>query len=194
VTRTTTATATGTITPTPLCGSGVVISDGRLQVGHNLDPAGDEIVKLSGAMQLTVFAPAIDPSVHGLTLTVVDRTTGAILVSKFVPPGLTPGGSAPGWRVSPTSWKFKDNTGTLAGGINKVKISQRAPGLLSFKVKGKNGAFQIPPPETALRLIVTMGGANEAAVGQCGQIDFNAFDDPPPHCAFLSVFDRLKCR
>jgi hypothetical protein len=181
------------VTPTPLCGSGAVIAEGRLNLSRNLNPPGDETVKLSGEMQLTALSPPIDPSVHGLTFTVLDDG-GAVLFTRYVPPGQSPGGGAPGWRVGATRWKFTDATGALADGVNKVKVTQRAPGLFAFKVKGRNGSFQVPPPDESLRLIVTMGGPTEAALGQCAEVAFNPFGGPMPACRFLSVFDRLKCR
>src|SRR5690606_32894212 len=105
---TATRTATGTYTPTPpasptvtatpLCASGVLISDARLDVAHNLAPAGDELIKVRGAMQLTQLSPVLDLALHGFTLTVLDQA-GTAIFSRFVPPGLSSGGSTPGWRI-----------------------------------------------------------------------------------------------
>jgi len=193
-TETSTATSTATSTPTPLCGSNVVIADPYFAVTHNLNPPGDEKLKVKGRMQIIVTTPPIDPTAHGLTLTVTDAD-GAVLLSRFVPPGLSPGGGAPGWKSNAAGWKFQDSAGTLAAGVTKIKLSTKnGPGLVNFKSIGRAGNFQLPPPVTSLRLIVTLGGAHEAAIGQCGQVAFNAPAGPPPLCKLLAMDDRLKCR
>ena len=201
-TMTGTATATGTVTSTsastatptatPLCGSGVVIAEARLDVAHNLDPAGDEMLKIRGVMQLNVLAPPIDPVAHGFTLTATDANN-AVLFTRFVPPGASSGGSAPGWRASSSGWRFKDGGATLAPGISQVKVTQRGPGLMKIKIVGRNGAFEVPQSVTTLHLILTMGGPGEAALGQCATVAFSPASGPAPLCKFLSAFDRLKC-
>jgi hypothetical protein len=65
---------------------------------------------------------------------------------------------------------------------------------MTFKVIGRAGAFQIPDTVASVRVIVTMGGPSEAAIGQCAEIDFNPSAGPTPNCRFLSSADRLKCR
>ena len=188
-TETNTPEATSTPTSTPLCGSGVVIADAVFQIRHNLDPAGDEKLKLKGRAQFVVLDPAIDPSAHGFTLTVTDLD-GTVLLTRFVPPGA----GTPGWKSVARGWKFGDKNGTLAAGITKVKVSEQALGLMKLKVVGRAGDFQIPDTVPSVRVIVTMGGAAEAAIGQCATVTFNPSGSAPPTCKFLSSADRLKCR
>lgn len=200
-TATRTVTATPTATPpasptpsaTPLCGSGVLISNARLDVAHNLAPAGDELLKVRGEMQLTQLSPIIDLALHGFTVTVLDQA-GATIFSRFVPPGLSSGGTTPGWRIGGSGWKFKDLGATLAAGINKVGVSQGAPGQLKFKVIGRSGAFHVPPSSPSVTLLVVAGDATNAAAGQCAQRLFNPDGGPAPTCRFLSGGDRVKCK
>ena len=130
VAATVTATASASPTPTPLCGSGILIDGARLDIAHNLAPAGDETLKVRGSMQLPT-APTLDPAANGFSLTVLDAN-GALLFARFVPPGLSPGGGAPGWRSAATRWSFKDSGGALAGGIIKVTVKQKSPGPVSY--------------------------------------------------------------
>jgi hypothetical protein len=192
-TATDTNTAVPTATPTPLCAGNVAITSGRLQITKNLDPAGDEKLKALGKMQLTVLSPPIDPSVNGLTLYVTDPD-GTILLSRFVPPGLSSGSSAPGWRGSSGHWSYSDPAATQAPGIKKAKLTQRIPGQLSFKFIGREGDFQVPQSTTSVRLVVVAGGNAQAAAGQCGQVTFSASAGSPPSCEFMMGFDRLKCQ
>lgn len=198
-TATMTPTDTGTVvppgspTPTPPCASGVLIEEARLDVAHNLTPAGDETLKLSGWMQLAQLSPAIDPSVHGFTLTVFGAN-GATLFSRYVPAGLSPGAGAPGWRAKPGKWKFKDQAGSLAAGITKVDVKERAPGLLTFKVLGKANAFQVPQANSFVQMLITPGDATTAAAGQCATRTFGNAIAPPPRCQFLASYNRYKCR
>lgn len=197
-TVTNTATHTPTVpptspTPTPACGSNVTIESARLDVAHDLPPAGDETVKLSGWMQLAQLSPPIDPAAHGFTLSVY-AANGTTLFSRYVPPGLATGGGAPGWTVRTGRWKFKDKSGSLAAGITKVDVKQRAPGLLTFKVLGKHGAFQVPQGNNFVRMVITPGDAGSAAAGQCASVTFGSLIDPPPRCQFLAAYNRYKCR
>lgn len=197
VTRTITPTATETAPPataTPLCGSGVPILGGRLDVTHNLDPAGDERFKARGEATLTQTSPVIDLALHGFTITVLDAATGTTLFTRYVPPGLTPGGAAAGWRLGGSGWKYTDTGGAAAGGITTVLVKQRAPGQLKFKVLGRGGSFQIPPTSPSVALLIVAGGPGEAANGQCATGVFNAAGGPAPACAFRAGNDRVQCK
>lgn len=193
-TPTQTAPASATATATPLCGSGVPILAGRLDVGHNASPSGDELFKARGELTLTQLSPIIDLSLHGFTITILDAVTGSTVFSRYVPPGLTPGGTAPGWRIGGSGWKFTDKSGNAAGGITKVIVKQRGPGQLKFKVLGRDDNFQIAPSSTSLTVLVIAGGSAEAANGQCATGTFNATGGPAPTCAFLANNDRVKCK
>lgn len=188
-TATSTATlgnATPTDTPTPLCAGSAVITDARFDIARNLNPSGDERLKIRGEMMLTVQAPPIDPAANGFTITVTDLA-GTILFSRFVPPGAA-------WRTTLTRWKFKDSTASLAAGINQVKVTKTPSGSLKVKVIGKAGAFQIPQSTSSVRVILTAGGPAQAAIGQCATVSFNPPAGPAPLCQFLKVFDRVRCK
>jgi len=197
-TRTSTATAsatapsTQTSTPTPLCGSGVLITNARLDVAHNLNPGGDELIKIRGEMTLTQLSPVIDPALRGFSFSILDPS-GAVLLTRSVPGGLSSGG-APGWRIGGSGWKYKDTDGTVAAGITKVIVKQRGPGQLKFKVLGRGNAFQLPPSSPSVTLLVIPGDSTSAAAGQCAERVFNADGGMLPTCRFLASNDRVKCK
>lgn len=194
ITGTATATVpTATVTPTPRCGSSVVIAKARLAVRGLLSAPGAQGLKLKGAMLVNQLTPPLDPATNGFTFTVLDGQ-GTPLFSRFVPPGLSSSGGAPGWRASSRSWSYKDKTGAAAGGVQKVRVTQSSPGLLSFKVIARTGAFPVPPSSRPLTLIVTPGDTTTAAQGQCGQVTFNLPGGPNPTCQFVALFDRVRCR
>jgi hypothetical protein len=193
VTPTSTVPAPPTSTPTPLCGSGVLITAARLDVKHNLSPSGDEKLKIKGQMQLNVLSPAINPAANGFTF-IVTTPSGTVLFSRFVPPGLSPGGSTPGWRVGATSWTYKDAAGTAVPGVNKISVKQTSPGNLKVKVLGKVGAYQVPQAMPNVTLILIPGDSTTAANGQCAVREFSPLNGPPPACEFKAAFDRFKCK
>lgn len=196
--RTVTATPTGTAlpsaTPTPICPSADPLENARLDVGRNLAPSGDESLKVRAEMLLSQTAPAIDPAANGFTLVVLDND-GAPLFSRYVPPGASPGGSAPGWRSSSRTWKFQDKNGTLAGGITKLLVKKSSfPGHLKVKLIARAGAFQVPLSSPGLTMMMAPGTAATAAAGQCAQRYFAPSSQPPPNCRFIKNGDRVSCK
>ena len=145
-------------------------------------------------MQLPT-SPPIDPALNGFTFILTD-SSGTVLFSRFVPPGLAPSSSAPGWKVTATTFQFKDKNGTLAGGVNKVQVkpSLHVSGLLSIKILAKAGAFQTSHTVPTFRLILIPGDGTTAANGQCATRAFNPASGPAPLCQFKTAFDRLQCK
>jgi YVTN family beta-propeller protein len=197
-THTSTPTVTNTVpptaTPTPdVCTSGVPIDDALFKVSRNLAPAGDEKMRLGGEMTILNPSPAIDPVADGLTITVYDPN-GSTIFTRFIPPGLATSSGASGWRVNSAGnrFKFKDRPGFVAGGINKVILSNRSnisPGLLDLKVTGRDGNFQVGLTQEPVRVEVVFGGAVQQAADQCATVTFT-----PSQCDFNSTGSSLKCR
>jgi len=200
-TATTAPTTAPTSTPTPLpsaCNSGVTIDRARLKVTKNDAPPGNERPKIKGEFVLPSLVPAIDPVNNGFTFDVRDSMTGTSLLSRFVPPGASPGGGNPGWKVnkSGTRWVFKDRNDVLGLGITKVLVKDRSsktPGLFKVVVKGKDADFQVMQED--LDLVLTLGGAAQDAAGQCAAVDFNPSTGPDPNCELRGTGNRLlKCQ
>jgi hypothetical protein len=197
-TFTPTATATFTNTPHPTCANGIAIDEARLKISRNLEPAGDEKLKLKGEMQLLTLIPDVDPLSNGFELKVSDQG-GTEIFSRIVPPGASAGGSAPGWRVNTagTRWTFRDKTGTLAGGITKVQVT-RVPSasvdVFKIKVTGKGGDFQVDSGEVPVQVELILGGSVQQASGQCATLAFNPNNGARPSCRLSSNGNRLSCR
>ncbi len=204
-TRTPTATPTRTPTLTPTngpptstpaagCNSGIAINRSLLKISSNDNPAGDEKLTARGEFVLSSFTPPINPAANGFTIDILDAG-GSTLVSRFVPPGLTPGGSAPGWTANSggTRWIFKDRNNALGLGISKVVVKYKSSGSFKVVVKGKDGNFQVMQEDVAM--VFTLGGAAQQAADHCASRDFNPSSGPDPSCELSGTGNKtLKCK
>lgn len=178
------------------CDSGSLIDNASLRVSKNLNPAGDETLRLKGEWQLASLAPLIDPVANGFAFSIEDQN-GVAIFSRLVPGGTPTFLGAPGWTVNRTAtkWTFTDHDGTLAGGITKVTIwdkSNNAPGLFRFKVTGKENDFQVRVDRLPVHEVVVLGGSAQVCAGQCATLGFNAASGPPPNCR-SSGGSTVKC-
>jgi hypothetical protein len=191
VTTTATPSSSATVTPTPTppiaCVGGGVIQRAKLRVSRNAAPAGDEKITVKGEFVVATTSPAIDPLAHGLTFMVIDRGSSAVLLSRTLPAGF----ASPGWAGVSPKWNFSDRDHlTGADGIDKGLLrdrSSRTPGLMQFRLKGRNANFQLAT--TNLELVVILGGAAEGAIGQCGRVVFTG----APSCTLSSSGNSLRC-
>jgi YVTN family beta-propeller protein len=204
-TFTLTATPTQTLTSTPsatpavtlACNSGILIDRGQLKVTKNLAPSGDENLKIKGQFVLSNLVPPIDPVSNGLTFDVIDTQSGQVVLTRVVPAGASPGGTAPGWVANSagTRWIFRDKDNAAGTAITKVVVrdkSSRTPGLFSVVVRGKGGDFRLQTEN--LRMVVTLGGAAQQAANQCATRPFNDHLGAPPVCELKRGGATLKCR
>jgi hypothetical protein len=170
-----------------------VIADALFKVSRNTAPLGDEKMRFNGEMTILNPSPAIDPVANGLTITVSDPN-GTTIFTRFIPAGLATSSGASGWKVNSagTRFKFKDRLGFVAGGINKVILSDRSsvsPGLLQLKMSGRDANFQIGLAQEPVRVEIVFGGAAQQAADQCAVVIFAA-----PQCDFNATGSTLKCR
>ena len=198
-TPTVTGTATGTVTATPTvtgtpaldCIGGGVIQKAKLHVLKNGAPAGDEILTIKGEFVVDTLIPALDPIANGFSVMLIDHGTNAIVLNRFLPPGL----ATAGWSGAPPRWKFSDrDQQTSAAGIIKALVKERSartPGLVLFRLKGKDANFQLATDN--LELVVVVGGIPEGAIGQCGRVQFAPGGVGEPSCAFTAGNTSLRC-
>ncbi len=187
ITETGTVTSTPTVTPTstPLggCSSGSSMQRAVLKVRRDRDPAGDERLVLQGE---ATFSTPLDPHADGLSFAVAGAS-GDLLYSRTVPAGF--------WSVNGrgTRWQYREQTGTLAGGIVKVIVidkSNRAPGLYKFKIVGRDSDFQIDPGQLPVHFEVRLG----AAASQCAAQAFNPDGAARPACRISRNLNTVTCR
>ncbi len=196
-TATATVTATGTQTPTRTatpavdCSGGGTILKAKVRLARNEAPAGDEKLTIKGEFVVATTVPAIDPIAHGLTLTLIDRTTNQPVLTRFLPPG----SMTPGWSGESPRWKYSDRDHqTGANGIEKARVKDRSiktPGLFQFLLKGKDANFLVGTDN--LELVVIFGAAAEGAAGQCGRVQFAPGGVGAPSCELSAGGATLRC-
>lgn len=178
------------------CPSGLPLDRAKVTVSRNDLPAGDERLTAKGEF-VTPTSPAIDPIANGVSFAVVDRNSGAVLVSRSVPGGAAAGNGLPGWKVNNglTRWTFKDRDGGLADGVISMVVtdkSRRTPGLFQIRVRAKGGDFRFTSEE--VELVFTLGGPTQAAAGQCATQPFNDSAGLRPSCTLSTNGKSIRCR
>jgi hypothetical protein len=160
-------------------------------VTRNGAPAGDERLTIKGEFAMAASVPALDPVANGFTIKLIDRATATTILSRIVPPGA----GSPGWSGAAPRWKFSDrDQQTSAAGITKALVkdrSSRTPGLVLFRIKGKDADFQVATDN--LELMVIAGGATQGTAGQCGRVQFAPGGAGTPACLFSSGNTVLRC-
>jgi hypothetical protein len=167
------------------CSDAVTIVKPKLQLKKLDTPAGDDGLTFSGEMTVPT-SPALDPVAKGAHVVVADANGPVADVA--IPPGPVDPATKIGWKPnrSGTTWKYSNKAG-LSGIITvSVKTTAKTPGLVKFKVVGKNGAFPTTPAGLPLEAVFTLDAA-----GQCGTVDFSG---PLPICDFNDKASTVKCK
>lgn len=167
------------------CSGGVAVVKPKLQLKKLDTPAGDDGLAFSGEITIPT-SPALDPVAHGARVLVTDAS--GTVADVAIPPGLVDPETKIGWKPNKagTSWTYANKVGLE--GITKVsvKTTTKTPGLVKFKVTGKNGAFPTTPAALPLAATFTL-----APAGQCGAADFAG---PLATCEFNGKLNAVKCK
>jgi hypothetical protein len=168
------------------CAGPAAVAKPKLKLGKQATPPGDDTLALTGTMTIPL-SPALDPVTQGARI-VVDDATGRVVVDVVVPGGAYDESTERGWKANDagTAWSYKNPAGVV--GITKVKVkaSAKTPGLVSFKVTGKAGAYDAAGVALPLHAVFALGAA-----GQCG---LATFPGPTPTCAFNGKGTTLACK
>jgi len=154
-----------------------------IKVRHLNLPASN-VLRMKGKMAVPT-TPPIDPAAKGARVLLTDAQGGSMLDA------IIPGGA--GWTSNRagTAWRYR-NPGE-AHGITLVRIRLlSAPGLLSFQVIGKHGAYGLSPAAMPIKGTLVIDSP-VAQTGQCGELLF-AGPAPAPHCAFNASRRTLRCK
>ncbi len=163
----------GPLGPCPLaCASAAPMTRSALRVARLDTPPGDETLAFSGRVVLPhPFTPGLDPLVSGIGIVLTDEL-GTALLETFIPGGPYDTVTKTGWRVSATGrrWRYVNRSAMPPHGITSVVIknfSHREPGLIDFRVTGRDAAYGLTPDAAAVTgtLIVDPPSAES---GQCG--------------------------
>jgi len=151
---------------------------------RNLNLPGWNVLRMKGKMAVPT-TPPIDPPAKGVRVLLTDAQGGTMLDA------ILPSGA--GWKSNRagTAWRYH-NSGE-AHGIILVRIRRLStPGLLSFQVSGKHGAYGVSPAAMPLKGTLVIDSP-VAQTGQCGELVF-AGPAPTPHCAFNTKHSTLRCK
>jgi hypothetical protein len=167
------------------CTGGVALTKPKLQLKKLNTPPGDDGLAFSGQMTIPT-SPPIDPVTKGARIVVVDASSTVADVR--IPPGLVDPVTKIGWKAnkSGTSWKYSNKAGLDGITSVSIKTTDKHPGLVTFKVVGKHGAFATTPAALPLRATLALDPA-----GQCGQVNFSG---PSPVCAFNKKHSTVTCK
>jgi sialate O-acetylesterase len=188
-TLTVTPTPTSTPTPSPICTSGIPITFAAMKIFRDVTPAGDELIKVNGYLQLPETVNPPDPGVNGFSFFVTDEPGRNIYIRRELP------GTAH-WKqsINKRVWLYSDPTGSV-GGVTKVMLTTiplRGPNYYRFSVTGSKGDFLLSPSKLPVNLSIVMGGPQQAIDGLCGTALFSPPDGPVPVCKMIGTI--LRCR
>jgi sialate O-acetylesterase len=188
ITLTRTPTATATATPETSCDAGVPVQAASLRIVRNLDPSGDESLKIAGTIRPALLTPPVDPQGNGISFLVADRH-GNTIFSRGIRGG-------DNWSVNAgrSFWLYRDTDGLRTAGITRASISTRDRSAFKVVIHGNRSDFQVRPEQLPLKLYLVLGDARQSALGQCGVIQFGAPDSPRPRCRLNGSGDILNCR
>ena len=158
------------------------------------EPVGDDKLTFKGEGTLPMpFDPPLDPQANGVRLLIHDAT-GGVVVDATIPGQPYDSILRTGWKTNGagTAWTYK-NPGNQPQGITTVgvKTIPSLPGLVKFKVKGKDGAYLVDllPVQATLILDPTA-----ATTGQCIDATFTAIPPERPSCVVAGSGTVVKCK
>lgn len=171
----------------------------KLTLTKVLAPSGDDKLSMKGEATLAApFSPPLDPVANGVRLIVRDGTDG-LVVDATIAGGTYDPATRTGWRVNGTgrTWTYRA-AGTQPQGITTVglKTVSKTPGLVKFKVKGKNGTYAVDtlnPAVLPLRATLILDPP-AATTGQCIELTFPATPPARPSCRVAGPGTVVKCK
>ena len=162
----------------------------NLTIGRLTTPTGDDTLTFQGSATFPApFDPPLDPLTNGVQLRIAG--TNGTVFDFTVPGGAFNKTAGVGWAANGngTKWTYKDKTPAPAGGIYSVVIQNKStntPGLVTFVVKGKKGAY--PVATNALPLTGRLTFA-----GHCADASFPG-PKPVPACSFNKPGSTVTCK
>jgi hypothetical protein len=178
------------------CTNGGVAIKQKITITKILAPTGDDKLTFVGQSTLAnLSTPPLDPVMNGVRVLIVDNV-GAVVLDTTVDPGAYDTVTKIGWKVngSATSWTYK-NPGShpqkiILVGVKKVPS---VPGLVKFKVKGKNGSYQVNTANLPLHATLILDPPT-AATGECVEATWPATPPAKPSCLTASSGATVKCK
>jgi cysteine-rich repeat protein len=159
---------------------------GAVKLGvSKLDAPGNQKLSFKGSITVShPFVPVLNPASNGVRLQILDADR-QIVAAANVPAGAYDMVTRQGWKTNRagTKWTYFDPSSLQ--GISKIIVqdkSARTPGLIAFKIVGKNATL----PIAALPLTAEV--YFDAAIPTAAQCAHAA-----PACAFNRASTAVKC-
>lgn len=166
----------------------VATTTAKLTVKKVVAPPGDDKLTFKGSFTLVdPVSSVLDPVLNGVALRLTD-TSGVVLYVE-IPGGGYDTATKTGWKLdgTGTKWTYVNRTATPPGGITKAILADKsanAPGLATFKFRGKNGSYGV---STAVDADVIFPGS-----WKCFEATFPAVPPATPSCLLSGT--TLKCK
>jgi hypothetical protein len=168
------------------CAAPAAVDKPKLKLRRQNTAPGDDALTFSGRMTIPQ-SPALDPVTAGVRVA-IDDADGRAVVDVVVPGGAYDAFTRTGWKVngSGTTWTYRNPAGVV--GITKVsvKTSSGTPGLVVFRVTGRNGAYDAAGTTLPLHGLFALGAA--------GQGGLATFAGPDRACALNATGATLVCK
>ena len=158
------------------------MTDSAVRITRIDTPPGDDSLAFNGRMVIThPFSPALDPATYGVGIVITDQL-GTSVLDAVIPGGAYDPETKVGWRTSSTGrrWRYVNKSSTPANGITSVVIkdlSNRQPGLIDFRIKGRRGNYAVAPAAATLTGTLVLDPPT-AETGQCGVGTIACINDP----------------
>ncbi len=78
-------------------------------------------------------------------------------------------------------------------GLNSLFMTALTPLTFRFRVRGKNSNFQLASSTLPVRAIGILGGAAQAAIGECAEYRFAPASGDHPRCQISTTGSVLRC-
>jgi hypothetical protein len=130
----------------------------RYEIGF--DPEHDNWVRLEldGSVDASLASlPILEEGMHVR----IESASGVAATEWDVPAGAPASRGEAGWRLSASSWTYRDRTDHPVNGLSSVKLKQRSDGSARFKLKARAGEYGADRGDAPLHAIVTFGRPGE---------------------------------
>ncbi len=180
-----------------VCGLSALVQlrKARAKISGLATPEADDEIVFAGSWKGRTNTPiTFDPVANGMEFSIVrDAAPGNPVFAVALPAGAYDLAVGAGWRVNTRATVFTYQNDVGVSGITKVVVrrSTRTPTRLRAKIRGRQGAFPIDPPDFPLRMIVAIDPS--AVPPLCVEVRFSG--TVPPHgCEMSATGAVVKCR
>ncbi len=152
------------------------------------DPGSDKI-SYSGTAVMP-HDPKVDLLNNGFRFILQDAQND-IIVDAQVPPGNYSPLTGNGWRDNGRGgFYYKNNGPPLNNGVFTVTVNElrKEPGKFKFRVRARDGAYDVTPADLPLKATVVLDPPNAELTGQCTEAEYGT------ECRFNKAQTTVRCK